>query len=115
MTTKRPEPTPRDSYFMGHRAKGRRGPLGTWIESEEITYPSGAMVRRARAVNVDTGRVRVVRCGIHDTYFSIPVRGGGFLTLSEGGIVLYYPKQRRSAVVAEQMAEQMAEQLAPDL
>jgi hypothetical protein len=51
----------------------------TWLEPEEITYPSGAMIRRAKAINVTTGKLQTVRCGIPDTYFSIPVRGGGWL------------------------------------
>jgi hypothetical protein len=66
--------------------------LGTWLEPEEITYPSGGMIRRARALNVDTGRLNVVRCGIPDTYFTIPVRGGGYLDSSgESQILRFHP------------------------
>ena len=65
--------------------------LSTWLGPEEITYPSGAMIRRARAINVDTGKLQIVRCGLPDTFFSIPVRGGGFLDMSQGNILRYHP------------------------
>lgn len=65
--------------------------LGTGIEPEEYCYPRGGMTRLARAINVATGRLNTVRCGIPDTYFSIPAVGG-YLTVSNGGILIYHPK-----------------------
>lgn len=53
---------PRGATILAH---------GTWLEPEERCYPSGAMLRRGRAVMPD-GAVRAVRAGIADTYFSIP-------------------------------------------
>jgi len=87
------EPKPRDAWFYGMRTAPQRFGLGTWLEPEEITYPSGAMIRMAQAINVETGKLKVVRCGISDTFFSIPVRGGGWLGLSEGlnTILLFHP------------------------
>lgn len=91
------EPKPRAAWFYGMRTDPQRFGLGTWLEPEEICYPNGTMVRRARAVNVETGRLKVVRCGLSDTFFSIPVRGGGWLRTSEGKnrILLFYPPIRR--------------------
>lgn len=88
------EPRPRSANFYGMRSEPLIGTLGTWLEPEEITYPSGAMIRRARAINADTGKLKVVRCGIPDTYFSIPVRGGGWLGSSDGGTFVYHPPIR---------------------
>jgi hypothetical protein len=45
----------------------------TWLEDEAITYPSGAMIRRAYC-RCEDGALRVVVCGIPDTFFSIPAR-----------------------------------------
>lgn len=89
------EPKPRTAWFYGMRSEPQYFGLGTWLEPEEITYPNGSMVRRARAVNVDTGRLVVVRCGISDTFFSIPVRGGGWLGMNNGDnqILLFHPKK----------------------
>lgn len=84
-------PKPRLAYYYGMKTAPILGSLGTWLEPEEITYPSGAMIRRVRAYNVDTGKLRVFRCGIPDTFFSIPCRGGGFITSSDSGIFLYHP------------------------
>lgn len=90
----RQEPQPREAQYYGMKTSAQHMALGTWLEPEEITYPSGSMIRRARAINTVTGKLRVVRCGIADTYFSIPVRGGGFLSVSEGGILRYNPPER---------------------
>lgn len=91
----RREPTPRNANFYGMRSTPILMNLGTWLEPEEITYPSGAMIRRARAVNVETGRLVVVRCGVPDTYFTIPCRGGGYLdSTGESQILRYHPKKK---------------------
>lgn len=66
-------PSPRSSNFFGMRSTPHHGENDTWLEPEEITYPSGAMIRRCRAVCPD-GIPRVVTCGIADTFFSIPGR-----------------------------------------
>lgn len=63
---------------------------GTWIESEEASYPGGGMHRRGVALFSD-GKSRRVRAGIPDTFFSIPAHAringrytSGFLTCDEG-------------------------------
>lgn len=88
---RRKEPGPRQSSYFGMRTEPIYGRLGTWLEPEEITYPSGSMIRRCRAVNVETGRLKVVRCGIPDTFWTIPCRGGGYVDTSEGGVYRYHP------------------------
>ncbi len=52
-------------------------PLGeTWLEPEELCYPKGGgMTRRCLARHAD-GLLKVVKCGIPDTYFTIPTRCG---------------------------------------
>lgn len=88
------EPRPRSGVFYGMCCDSQWFGMGTWLEPEEITYPNGAMVRRARAVNAETGRLVVVRCGISDTFFSIPVRGGGWLGMNgsdRNPILVYHP------------------------
>lgn len=66
-------PTPRIAHFMGsHRDAVRIA--DTWLEAEEFCYASydgSAMLRRCYA-RFDDGKLRVVRCAIPDTYFSIP-------------------------------------------
>ena len=54
----------------------------TWIEEESAAYPHGRQTRRGRVVIrqnthapsaiLPYGRIRAIRCGIPDTYFSIP-------------------------------------------
>ena len=85
------EPKPRIVGFMGMRSYPSLLNLGTWLEAEEVTYPNGGMIRRARAIDCETGRLKVVRCGIPDTFFSIPVRGGGYLDMSPGGALRFHP------------------------
>ena len=89
----RPKP-PRTASFMCMAAPPVMGGLGTWLEAEEMCYPDGGMTRRAMAFNVETGRKVVVRCGIPDTYFSIPCKGGGFVSSSGCGTFLYTPPRR---------------------
>jgi len=79
-------PEPRVSTFMGAREEAQHKG-GTWLEPESLCYPSGGMLRRARARFAD-GELRVVRCGIPDTFFSIPARAqvkgesvGGFVSV----------------------------------
>jgi len=44
----------------------------TWLEGESFAYtPNGSQMRRCMAICPD-GKIRVVLCGIPDTYFSIP-------------------------------------------
>lgn len=82
---------PRTGRYFGMRCNPLMMNLGTWLEAEELTYPSGSMIRRAKAINIETGKPRIVRCGIPDTFFSIPVRGGGWLDVSHGGILRFHP------------------------
>lgn len=72
---------PRSSNFMGMKNSPIIGAKGTWLEPEELTYPSGGMHRRCRAVCQD-GKLRVIRCSISDTFFSIHA-SGGFITSEE--------------------------------
>jgi len=46
---------------------------GTWLDPEEMAYPSGSMAagRKAKAMCPD-GKARVCRVSIPDTFFSIP-------------------------------------------
>lgn len=82
---------PRTANYYGMRCTPSYGTLGTWCEPEEITYPSGAMIRRCRAIDANTGRRRVVRCGIADTFYSLPVRGGGWVGMESGAYVYHAP------------------------
>lgn len=84
------QPTPRISNYMG--MKSHAVEIGnTWLEPEEFCYPNGGMTRRA-LVTCPDGKLRVVTCGIPDTYFSIPARvkiagktTKGFVTSDESG------------------------------
>lgn len=64
----REAPHPRDLIRQEYPALGQND---TWLEPEAYCYPSGAQLRRARCKMPD-GSLRVVRCGIPDTFFSIP-------------------------------------------
>lgn len=66
------------------------GEHGTWLEPEELCYPNGKMVRRCRARHVTTKELVSVTCGIPDTLFSIPCRGGGWVGY-ENGEFQYHP------------------------
>lgn len=102
------EPKPRKAVCYGMRCDPQEFGLGTWLEPEEITYPNGTLIRRARAVNAETGRLNVVRCGISDTFFSIPVRGGGWLGLNGSNrnpILIYHPGTARKVGKAWKEAE----------
>ncbi len=48
-------------------------PDGTWLEGEEFAYPKGGFTRRAYA-ECEDGTMRLVKCSIPDTFFSIPAR-----------------------------------------
>lgn len=61
---------------------------GTWLEDESFCYPHGGKTRRARVVCVSDGKLRVVKCGLPDTFFSVPVAGGGIIT-DVNGILTY--------------------------
>ena len=65
------KPTPRTGHYYGSKIYAQDGQNGTWLEGEEFAYPNGGMTRRAYA-RCNDGQLRVVRCGIPDTYFSIP-------------------------------------------
>lgn len=72
---------------------------GTWIEPEEMAYPNGAFTRRAKCLFPD-GKLRIVRCSIADTYFSIPAKGKigklrleGFI-MADGPALYFHPYQR---------------------
>ncbi len=64
-------PTPRSCHCYGISMKGHIHPNGTWLEDEAFCYPRGGQTRRAYAVCED-GKLRLVKCGIADTFFSIP-------------------------------------------
>jgi hypothetical protein len=87
---------PRTSNFFGGRSEATVRPLGTWLEPEELCYPNGGMTRYAAAINVKTGRLNTVKCGIPDTFFSVPAKGG-FLTTSDGGILRFHPRAKESS------------------
>jgi hypothetical protein len=93
MTASKKTPTPRDCHFYGTVVKGHVQKDGTWLEDEAFCYPNGGMTRRAYATCED-GKKRVIKCGIPDTFFSIPgyykrdgKRVQGFLSSNdEGGL-----------------------------
>jgi hypothetical protein len=77
---------PRVCSFMLQRFHPRYGLASTctWIEAEEFCYPGGGMHRRCRAICPD-GKLRIFRCGLPDTAFSIPTEGGkGYITNDMG-------------------------------
>lgn len=98
MTKKTPKP--RDCNYLGMRSTAHTADNGTWLEPEELCYPNGGMTRRAYATCED-GANRLVRCGIPDTFFSIPgsttIKGKtvkGYVKSDEEGykFVAYAPK-----------------------
>ena len=89
-------PIPRHSFYLGMQSPPIIGANGTWLESEQFCYPNGAMRRRAYAINQTTGKHQLVKCGIADTYFSIPVLpscGGGFLSIKDE-VIVYHPASK---------------------
>lgn len=86
----KPTPKPRIGTFYG--APIHNIVIGdTWLEGEEFTYPSGGLHRRCYALCPDN-KLRVVKCGVADTFFSIPAyarikgkRVKGFITSDEHG------------------------------
>ena len=67
----KPTPTPRSGSYYGMTIHNVDAANGTWLEGEEFAYPHGGMTRRCYALCSD-GIKRAVKCGIPDTYFSIP-------------------------------------------
>lgn len=67
----KPTPKPRSGRYYGMPIHNVEGANDTWLEGEEFCYPNGGMTRRCFALCAD-GERRVVKCGIPDTYFSIP-------------------------------------------
>ena len=81
--------------------KSDHGSRGTWLEPEELAYTARAGSggrgtegfsggRRCRALCCHDGKLRVFNVGIPDTYFSLPVRGGGWVG-REDGVYEYHP------------------------
>jgi hypothetical protein len=79
----RTPPTPRDARYFGLHTRAHVDAAGTWIEPEELAYPAGGFTRRAyvelrpnphNPVSLPYGQLRIVRCSIPDTYFTIPAR-----------------------------------------
>ena len=87
----RPAAPPRTANYMGMVSPPIMLEKDTWLEAESFCYPGGGMNRRARAVCPD-GKLRIFACGIPDTFFSIPVKGGGWLGL-EGDVLQFHPKK----------------------
>jgi hypothetical protein len=82
---------PRTSHYMCSSEAPLMMSQGTWIEAESLCYPGGGMHRRARAICPD-GQPRIIRCGIPDTLFSIPAKGGGWIGF-DNGVVRFHPPQ----------------------
>ena len=93
MTT--PFAPPRTSCYMGCGDKPTLMEQDTWIEPESLCYPGGGMHRRARALCPD-GKLRVVVCGLPDTFFSIPAKGGGWIGF-EDDVVKFHPPRKDPA------------------
>ena len=81
---------PRTCTWMGLNEKPCMMKQDTWIEPESFCYPGGGMHRRARALCPD-GKLRIVVCGVPDTFFSIPAKGG-WISFDEG-VVHFHPKK----------------------
>lgn len=81
--------------FRAPHSKSQHGGDDTWLEPEELCYPGGGMHRRCRAKHKETGKLVVVRCGIPDTYFTIPVKGGGFIAVDEQTYIFTPPKAKK--------------------
>jgi hypothetical protein len=71
------------------------GKEGTWLEPEEWCYPRGNMTRRCLA-KCEDGKLRVCKCGLPDTFFSIPASARiagkytkGFITYDDGAFVYH--------------------------
>lgn len=67
----KPTPTPRSANYLGMKTQAHTAKDGTWLEPEELCYPSGRELRKAYA-KCEDGELRVITCGIPDTFFSIP-------------------------------------------
>jgi hypothetical protein len=74
---------PREANFYGMRESTEVNSDGTWLEPEALAYPNGGFTRRAKVflrqnecnpIELPYGELRIVRCSIPDTYFSIPAR-----------------------------------------
>ena len=94
----RRQPKPRHGRYWGQQIINQDHANGTWLEGEEFAYPNGGMTRRCYALWED-GAKRVVRCGIPDTFFSIPAYGQkqgkhitGFITSDEQGFHFHQSK-----------------------
>lgn len=80
----------------------------TWIEPEEVAYPSGGFLREGRALVVKNphnpielpyGEVRAILASIPDTFFSIPARLRykgkmvvGFVSYADEHILTFKPE-----------------------
>jgi hypothetical protein len=74
---------PRTSYFMGSKSEPWYESYGTWVEAEDICYPQGGFIRRAKVLHPD-GKLRILRTSIADTYYSLPVTPNtGYITRHE--------------------------------
>lgn len=78
--------------FKAPHARSSFFALDTWIEPEELCYPRGGYSRRARAIRDTDGAAIVVTIGIPDTFFSVPVKGGGFVCMTDGHVEYVTPK-----------------------
>jgi hypothetical protein len=85
------QPKPRQGRYYGAPIHNIEREDGTWLEGEEFAYPNGGMTRRCYALWED-GQKRLVKCGIPDTFFSVPASGRrrgktvpGFVTSNEQG------------------------------
>ena len=88
-------PRPRPCRYYGTIVEGQVYSDGTWLEDEALCYPAGGMTRRAYALFSD-GHRRVARCGIPDTFFTIPARAkvkgktiNGFLSSDDNGVLKF--------------------------
>jgi len=91
---------PKQKYRPFAKGWGSNMKPTTWLEPEEHAYPNGGMTRRGRALWPD-GKLRAVRAGIPDTFFSIPAWGRlrgkyvvGFLVVNEDGEYRFCPNKK---------------------
>ncbi len=81
---------PRASTYGGARIEPTIMLEGTWLEPESLCYPDGRMARRAKALCED-GSLRVVACGLPDTFSTITA-AGGYLEVISG--TLHFRKNK---------------------
>lgn len=82
------------TYGVRHTKRLTMSTNPTWLEPEELCYRGG---RRRAGVLFPDGQIRIVRCGLPNTAFSIPAYHGswgrGYVS-SRDGVLEFWPASR---------------------